>query len=532
MVTATVEAPAEPQPKRAPTRRTLLVDVGLAIGLFIVALLYRRHFPSDGLFYDDAWEAFGVAEGSLRQLITIGQAQPGFGLELMAWSRIFGHGTTTMILPAMIAGALGPALLYLVLRRFGYAASIAFLLGASLTVCETAITYSGRVKSYTSDVLVILLLCVLLPWLVKKRWSVGLAAAWFVGSIVLAAFSSFVLLATVAAGAILVFHAQDDRKIRLISVGAQAVALVALFAAEDRTHNVDLLAQFFKPSKAYIEFHLNPVTFGREIIEHLVRVTDIFPGGPGWVSVLCMIAATVGLVVLARRGPKAVVGRFLVLLVLLAIVGAVAERVPFGPLKSTARVTLWLAPVVAFGLAVVLQRLYRAAAARGERMRLAFDVAAFGLSALVLLSAIGARRTYPPGATLATHSVMAQAGPQDVVIITRPTVYTFALDAGTPVRVRPSPDLTVGFMPKFADKRLHPIGFLTGSAKREIESALKKTNRVFVVHSLADKSGYKSYMANLSDLVAAQGFELKRRPTVGTAQISVWQREGAVPSGG
>ncbi|HEX2384268.1 MAG TPA: glycosyltransferase family 39 protein, partial [Acidimicrobiales bacterium] len=328
MVTATVEAPAEPQPKRTPTRRTLLLDGGLAVGLFIVALLYRRHFPPDGLFYDDAWEAFGAAEGSLRQLITIGQTQPGLGLELMAWSRIFGHSATTMIVPTMIAGALGPPVLYLVLRKFGYAVSIAFLLGAALTVCETAITYSGRVKSYTTDVLVILMLCLLLPWLAKRRWTVLIAAAWFVGSVAVASYSSFALLATVAAAAVLLLHPHEDRKLRLVSVGAQGVALLGIFKAEDATHDAEQLADFFKPSKAYIEFHLNPVTFGREIIEHLVRVTDIFPGGPGWVSVLCMIAATVGLLVMARRGSKAVVGRFLVLLVLLAIVGAVAERVP------------------------------------------------------------------------------------------------------------------------------------------------------------------------------------------------------------
>jgi len=533
MATATLEAPAASQPKRSSKRHSLIVDAVLAICLFTIALVYRLHFPPDGLFYDDAWQAFGAAEGSVRQFLTVGQTQPGFGLELIAWTRIFGHGSSTMVVPAMIAGALGPAALYLVLRRFGYAVSIAFLLGAALTVCATAITYSGRVKSYTSDVLVIMLLCVLVPWLAKKRWGIAIAAAWFVGSIVLASFSSFVLLATVAAAAIFVFHSQGDRKIRLLSAGGQAIALFALFAAEDRTHNSDRLAQFFKPYEAYIEFHLNPVTFGSEIVKHLVRVTDIFPGGRGWLSALCVVAATVGLLVMARRGSKAVLGRFLVLMVLLAMVGSLAERVPFGSLKPTARVTLWLAPVVAFGLAAVLQRVYRAAAARGKRPRLAFDVAAFGLSALVLVSAIGVSRFYPPGATLATHRVMSQVGPQDVVIITRPTVYTFALDAGTPVRVRPTPDLTVGFMPKFADKRLHPIDFLTPAARNEIVSALKNTNRVYVVDSLADRAHwYKNYRKSIADLIGAQGFTLRRRPTIGRALVSVWQRAGTQPAAG
>ena len=108
----------------------------------------------------------------------------------------------------MIAGALGPPALYLVLRKFGYAVSVSLLLGAALTVCETAIVYSGHVKSYTADVLVILLLCVVLPWLARQQWRVRTAVVWTVGSIVLASFSPFTLLAVIAAAAILVLHAQ------------------------------------------------------------------------------------------------------------------------------------------------------------------------------------------------------------------------------------------------------------------------------------------------------------------------------------
>jgi hypothetical protein len=252
------------------------------------------------------------------------------------------------------------------------------LLGAALTVCETAILYSGHVKSYTSDVLVIRC-CVFCSrgWLgsggpSRLRWR------GFASSLAIASYSSFTLLASIAAAAVLVFHAQGDRDVRILAVGAQAVALLGLFAAEDRTHSAAKLEDFFKSSESYIQFHLNPVTFGSEMVKHLVRVTDIFPGGPGWVSLACMIAAVVGLAVMARRGSMVPVGRFLVLMVLLAIAGAIAKKVPIGPTHATARVTLWLAPVVAFGLAVVLQRVYRAAAACGNATRLAFDVTALG----------------------------------------------------------------------------------------------------------------------------------------------------------
>ncbi len=300
---------------------------------------------------------------------------------------------------------------------------------------------------------------------------------WTVGSIVLASFSPFTLLAIIAAAAILALHSNGDRKIRLIVAGVQATVLAGLFTAENGTHNQAAVVRFFKGQGAFIRPSLNPVTFGREIGAHFRHVTDVFPGGPAWFSAVCLVLAMVGVYLIARSGPLAVVGRFFVLMVGLAVVGSMATKFPFGPSSGAFRLTIWLTPIVAFGLAAVLQRVYRAAAARSPGTRIAFNVVVFACSGLLLASAIGARRAYPPGAALATRRVMAEAGPGDVVFITRGTMYTFALEAGTPVGVRPTPSLEVGFMPRFADKRLHPLDLLTSSTRSEITSALGKTER-------------------------------------------------------
>jgi hypothetical protein len=518
-------------PRKSRRGSVLIVDALVAVGLFVTALLYRQHFPRDGLFYDDAWQAFGAAEGSFGQLITIGAVQPGFGFELMVWSRIFGSGASTMVVPAMIAGALGPPALYLVLRKFGYAVSVSVLLGAALTVCETAILYSGHVKSYTADVLVILLLCVLLPWLARQQWRVRTAVLWTVGSIVLASFSPFTLLAIIAAAAILALHSHGDRKIRLIVAGVQAVILAGLFTAENRTLNRAAIVKFFKGHDAFIRPSLNPVTFGREIVTHFLHVTDVFPGGPAWFSAVCLVLAVVGLYLIARSGPLAVVGRFFVLMVGLTVVGSTATKFPFGPSSGAFRVTIWLTPIVAFGLAAVLQRVYGAAAVRSPGSRIAFNVVAFACSGLLLASAIGTHRGYPPGAALATRRVMSEAGPGDVVFITRGTMYTFALEAGTPVHVQRNSSLEVGFMPRFADKRLHPLDFLTTSTRTEITSALGETERAYVVDSLVDPTGYQKYRTNLDNLIGASGFTLEKRSTVGTANVSVWVRSNGSQPG-
>ena len=90
--------------------------------------------------------------------------------------------------------------------------------------------------------------------------------------------------------------------------------------------------------------------------------------------------------------------------------------------------------------------------------------------------------------------------------------------------MRPTPGLEVGFMPRFADKRLHPLDLLTSSTRSEITSALGKTERAYVVDSLVDPRGYRKYRTDLANLIGASGFTLEKRSGVGTATVSVWVR--------
>jgi hypothetical protein len=360
--------------------------------------------------------------------------------------------------------------------------------------------------------------------LARQHWQVRTAVVWTVGSIVLASFSPFTLLAIIAAAAILAWHSSGDRQIRLIVAGVQAFIVAGLFTAENGTHDQAAVVNFFKGQDAFIRPSLNPVTFGREIVAHFLHVTDVFPGGPAWFSAACLVLAMVGVYLIARSGPLAVVGQFFGLMVGLAVVGSMATEFPFGPSSGAFRLTIWLTPIVAFGLAAVFQRVYRAAAARSRATRIGFDAVAFVCSALLLVSAIGAHRGYPAGAALATRRVMAEAGPGDVVFVTRGAMYTFALEAGAPVRVRPTPDLEVGFMPRFADKRLHPLDFLTTSTQHEIAFALGKRKRAYVLDSLVDQNGYQKYRTDLANLIGASGFRLEKLSTVGTATVSVWVR--------
>lgn len=58
-------------------RGRLVLDLGIAVALAVVACLYRRGgLPEDGLWFDDSWVAAGAIEGSLATLA--GLARAGF----------------------------------------------------------------------------------------------------------------------------------------------------------------------------------------------------------------------------------------------------------------------------------------------------------------------------------------------------------------------------------------------------------------------------------------------------------------------
>ena len=326
--TATLLGTAERVDTPPSSRREPALDALVALILGTVAAAVRWHVPADGLWHDDAWQALGAWKGSFTELITVGQTQPGFTAGLMVWTRLFGPSTASFVTPALIAGTLGPPALYLGLRRFGYARSIAFLVGAALASAQLHIIYSYHVKTYNFDVLIVLGLALAVWHLARWHWRWSTAVAWFAGSIVVGSFSSIALIATSVAGLILVAHSNDDRKRRAPAVAAQLVLLLALYTVFSSTYSHERIRYYFERWGGFIDFDPNPVTFGRDVFDHFWHVADVFPGR---IPTLALALAGVGLLVAAWRGPLAVPARFLGLMVIVAVGGSLVDVIPFGP---------------------------------------------------------------------------------------------------------------------------------------------------------------------------------------------------------
>jgi hypothetical protein len=512
---ATPPTAAESDAEKRGRFPTILPDGLIAAGLVPIAFIVRWQLPSDGLFYDDAWQALGAWKGSLPELITVGQTQPGFTAGLMGWTRLLGVGTTALVMPALIAGTLGAPVLYIALRHFGYARSIALLLAAAVSSAGVHITYSSHVKTYTTDVLIIVGLAVAIWHLARRRWRESTAVAWLFGSVVVGSFSSIALVSTCVAGLMLVVHPVGDRRLRLCALAAQVVTLATLAMASSRSYSQELIHRFFSTRDGYIEFHRNPLILAREVIDHAWHVADVFPGG---IPTLALTGAVVGILAAAWRGPVEVPARFFAVLVLVAAGASLVGLIPFGPPRNIGRVTLWMIPGIALGLAAVLE-LLRGHLASRRALQTGFDAMACAGAVLVLVSAFGVERPYPAGARSAIGEVVERVGKDDAIVITRPTSYSFALYADTPVALRPTPERSIGFLPDFSDDRIHVHDFTT--TPEEFDSFVAGADHVYVVHAII--WGYRDYLFALSVDLALRGFQRVSTTTIRTGQVDVWR---------
>jgi hypothetical protein len=519
--------------------RSWAPDALTVAALAVAAFIARRDtLPTNGLWHDDAWVAYGAAEGSLSRLFTVGADHPAFTLVLMGWTRLGGDFESMSYL-ALIAGTLGPPSLYFVLRHLGVERSISTVLGATLVAANIHIMYSGRVKTYTLDVLIVLGLVVAIAALAGTKWRWHTAVAWVAAATVVGSVSAFALVATAAAGLILLLHPASDGRVRFVAVSVQAILQLILFAAMQRTYDShELEAWWARMHDAYLDFDINPVRFGAELIEHLSRVAHVFPGGSGWWATLSVIVALLGLLgagLTRRSHSTAVRARYLLVILLVAVVGAVQDKFPFGPARGGGdifpatysrgeRATLWLIPLVAVGLAITLQAL-RGFAVRRQWVRVAFDTVTYIVAAIVVVTALGndAPPYALPGSESAVEFVKSELGENDSLLVIQGGHYQLALESGFDASIQARPQESIGFVPQFADPRVHIVDFDSDrNMSRHTREAVQGVDRV-LVYSGSHIFTFK-FAATQDPVLRSEGFRMRATFNFGAEKVWIWQR--------
>jgi hypothetical protein len=440
------------------------LDAGVVAALTVAAYLLRRsEVPHDGLWYDDAWVALGAVRGSVAEIPLTGAAHPGFTLLLWVQHHLLGGDVEHLALLPYVVGIVGPAAIYLGLRRLGYGRTSCLLPAAALVVAAAHVTYSARVKAYPIDTVAVMALAVVLPTLARRRWSRSTAVAWVATAVALGSLSGYLVVASAIAIGILVLHPEGDRVVRVAALAGQGELQGAMVLAGRRYVDLREVEEFMESGyDAHVERSANPIEMASNVFAHLERVVDVHPGVIGPTAALVALVVVAGLVAGTVGGlgrGRALVSRYGLALLGFAAVGGILGQFPFGPrtadigtaLGATgARHSLWLVPVTAVGTANLVELvLRRIGAARGTAMWVVSR-------AVVVVAAVGIvwwQWQPPPGYPGPGRRQLAEAAERAMddgayLVLDRYTSYQFAVVSDRDFTLVATPEEMVGAFPE------------------------------------------------------------------------------------
>jgi hypothetical protein len=502
--------------------------------MLVIGYAVRRiALPTTSLWFDDAWVAAGAIHFTPSQLIVAGSAHPGFTIALRLFHDVFFGDVGRLAYVPFLAGCVAAPCMYLWLRSLRFARSISLLLAVPLVIGTIPVLYSGRVKPYTLDVVLVIAIFVALPRLAAKTWRWPTAAAWVGGAVIAGSFSGNVMLTTALAGGVLVLHPVGDRVVRVGAVAVQGALQLLLYTSYARASDLDGIERFMNSYDGHVDFHANPVDFVDEVLTHMARIAEVYPGGAGVALRLVALAAFSGLVIGAirpRHRAEALSSRLALGLFLFAFVASLFERFPFGPsslslffpgVSPGSRHSLWLVPIFALGLAVALNRI-------AQRLTVAarpvFHGAAIAASVAVLVLGYGRPLPYPADeAPQATRVVDEWAASADAIIVVDTRVYAHALYTSEAVVLVPTPTHQVGFTPAIEDERFHGLGAWSKRrlAPESIRAIVQDATHV-VVYDAAIGPGSDKFVA---PVMSAEGFTAVDTRAFGNEVVTTWRRE-------
>lgn len=288
------------------TLRLVLASPWSVAGLVAVGVLLRglRYAANRSLWGDEGALALNIVGKSTSELLEpldfLQGAPTGYLLTEKAAVALLGNGEPALRLFALLCGVASVALFAFVARRLLEPVGATLAL-AVFAVGEPLVYYSSEVKQYSTDVAAAL---VLLVGAVVVNW--GTARAWLLGVVVIAAgtivwFSHTALIVLPALALALVtarFVAEDQRGARAtgaVAVLAGTSAAASYFVNRDNARRVGDAALSAEPASSSVPARLaEPARSLWEAFADPVGLARTTTG-------LALIAALIGLVVLARR---------------------------------------------------------------------------------------------------------------------------------------------------------------------------------------------------------------------------------------
>jgi hypothetical protein len=399
-------------------------DVLVAIALLVVAAFLRAGpLTPSSLWIDDAWIGLVTRADGLGDVWLVGVTAPGFALLLAGVLGLVGFSEGAALALPFALGVAGPTVLYLAARALRLHQAAALVGAGILLTAPELLTYATRVKHYTAEVVLAVLLLAVAVAVVRRpargrRWAALAALA--IGGVVVSSAVAVTAGAAVAAGGLAALRATDRRaalRPALAFGGAVSLFVPVWAALVVGPRTTDTLRDYWDGF-----YSLRGVT---GVLEGLLPL----PAALG--AVLLGAAA----VVVVRRDPA--LGVLLAGPLALAGLLAVAGQAPLGG----GRTDLHLYPSLAMLVAVALDTVLPAGRRTARAPALA---AALAVTGLVVLTP-GPEPYFAEDVAPLIETLETSGEPDDLVVVFPPTRWAYALYTSRPVSLRPDPVTGTGF---------------------------------------------------------------------------------------
>lgn len=473
------------------------------LGTALTALAVWLRVPPlrpPSLWLDDLWVIAPSGAASVGDVLDMMVTAPGFSAlaNLLPW--LVGPASWAAQLLPFAAGVAAPVVALAVGRWMGWGWPASAAAATVMVVAPEHLLYSTRVKQYTLEALVGLVLLGLAWAVVERRSSAWWLAVGAMGATVLSG-SAGTFAGAVLGAACCVAVLSDRRRLRELAAPAGAFGAFAVlwWLVYLRTHVPEGLRDFWQDE--FLVVDEGPRVLLLDLRDSLSRTADGFlPVDPAWFWLLLVLVA------LAAWIPR------LAVLVLapvgVAVLLAALHQAPLGVGRT--EVYLLPAAAVAIGGAVHGLRLHRAAWAPGA------SAAAVGLCATLLVGGLrqGLRDEAYPHEDVRGFIEAAEAGlgaPGELVLVYPATRWAWAAYSGRPFEPVGSSSSPTGFdleMPAPGLHVLRPHRDDPDAYAAELETAVRGQERVVFI-----ASHWQADIAAIETWFPAHGWTEVRRDT-------------------
>lgn len=480
---------------------------GLALVVVVAVVVRWPALAPNTLWLDDAWVALVARADDPAAFARLTFTVPGFTAVVWATIELAGMSSLAAQAPALVAGLAAVPVAWATARRVGARVPAALLAASLVAVAPAHVTYSTRVKAYTTEVLLALVLILLAAGVVEepdrpRRWGVLTVVA--IVATCVSATLAFAVGGVVVAGLVAAWaRGGTARRSAVVATAAYGVFAAAFWWVVVRPVPDSLRAYW---SSRYLPLD-DPAVAAERFLDGSRIVLEALlplPAPIGAVLVVLALAVTI------RRRPA--LGLGLLTMVVAAVAAALVGAAPWG----SGRTELFLLAPVVVAIAIAVD----APAPRSW----SDGVVGAAAGGLLVGAVLGEPIHYP---AYDVRPFITAAEDADVAVLVYPStrwaygLYTSAdvdlvEDDDDPWRVTPrvlDPDVTV----------LPVAGVFDPDAYREsVHDAVAGEDRVMLV-----ASHFGDNLADLDAVIRSEGFravDRRRRPG---ARLVTYVRDGA-----